>query len=158
MNKYAKKLFWVCWNPIRLVYWVIVRPKTYGVKCVLESEGKILLIRNSYGHKRWTFPGGGIHSGETPDQAARRECVEETGLEPGELAYVGSYFSSRQFKQDTVYCYYSASAFGEMRVDIHEVLEARWFPLNELPHPQSFAIGEIMPLVLQHKKGQNHQE
>ncbi|MCL2455139.1 MAG: CoA pyrophosphatase [Micrococcales bacterium] len=36
------------------------------------------------------FPGGGLDPGETPEQAALREAVEETGLDPGGVEVVGS--------------------------------------------------------------------
>jgi ADP-ribose pyrophosphatase YjhB (NUDIX family) len=50
---------------------------------LVVEDGKILLCRLSgmttaSGH--WTLPGGGLERGETTEQAAVRETLEETGL------------------------------------------------------------------------------
>lgn len=45
-----------------------------------EGEGHLfLLIRDSYGN--WGFPKGHVEPGELPEDAARREVLEETGLD-----------------------------------------------------------------------------
>jgi len=40
-----------------------------------------LIRRRRSGQEYWSFPGGGLHRGETPDRAARREVAEELGLD-----------------------------------------------------------------------------
>lgn len=47
---------------------------------VIDSQKRVLLLR----HKklnRWMPPGGHVDENETPQETARRECKEETGLD-----------------------------------------------------------------------------
>jgi mutator protein MutT len=51
---------------------------------VVQQNDRVLVGRRPPGAKLaglWEFPGGKVEAGETPRQAAFRECLEETGLE-----------------------------------------------------------------------------
>lgn len=53
-----------------------------SVGVVVVRDGKVLLGRHTYGPGRGLLiiPGGYLDEGETPEDAARREVLEETGI------------------------------------------------------------------------------
>ncbi|MFC7712302.1 NUDIX hydrolase [Micromonospora lupini] len=64
---------------------------TYDVALVLlvDPSGAVLMQHRDahapVSPNQWSLPGGHVEPGESPEQAARRELLEETGLTAGEL-------------------------------------------------------------------------
>jgi 8-oxo-dGTP diphosphatase len=54
-----------------------------AVGVLVEKEGKVLLARRIYDPEqgKWSLPAGFMDAYETPELAAERECLEETGLQ-----------------------------------------------------------------------------
>lgn len=56
---------------------------------IANGEGQVLWGRRVGGSDSWQFPQGGIHGGETPEQAMYRELDEEVGLQPEQVQILG---------------------------------------------------------------------
>ena len=54
-----------------------------GRVLLVDASQRLLLIheRLEHGGTHWLTPGGGVEDGEHPRDAARRETIEETGIE-----------------------------------------------------------------------------
>jgi 8-oxo-dGTP pyrophosphatase MutT (NUDIX family) len=106
---------------------------------LFDDNGRILLAQHPEG--RWITIGGAIDPGETPAEAAIRECREESGLivEPVRLIGVfgGADFHVRYDNGDEVQ--YTTVIFearllgGELKPDGIETVALRYFSKEELP-------------------------
>jgi 8-oxo-dGTP diphosphatase len=70
---------------------------TFRLSChavITNDEGKVLLLKASYGDYQWGLPGGALEPGETIHQALLRECFEELGQQVIIDYLSGVYFHS----------------------------------------------------------------
>ena len=68
-------------------------PKPVAAAIPFTPAGEIVLLRRGFdpGQGLWTFPGGFIDLGESTEEAARRETMEEIGLDVTIDGLVGVY-------------------------------------------------------------------
>jgi 8-oxo-dGTP pyrophosphatase MutT (NUDIX family) len=143
LRRHGYRLAW----QLRRAYWFVVRPRTAGVKCVIVHERRWLMIRNTYGHRQWTFPGGGVQRGESVEVAVRREVREEVGIELTVVRAIGSYFSTRNHCRDTVSCFVADVDTADAIADGIEIEDVAWVEPGMLPVPHSPDVDDVVALL-----------
>lgn len=94
---------------------------------IVTAAGKVLVLKRS-DSGQWAFPGGKIEEGETPEQAAIRECEEETGFRPE----VHSEWTRRS-KDGVDFTTFFALIRDEFEPKLNEEhTEHRWLPVDDL--------------------------
>ena len=119
-----------------------------GVATLIFKQGKLLLgqRKKTPGYDTWQCPGGLLQANETVFDCARREVLEETGMQIRDLAY-GPY-SNNIFTQEAVHSvtlYVTAVTEDEPR-DAEPVLARnwQWFSVSALPQPLFLPIEELL--------------
>jgi 8-oxo-dGTP diphosphatase len=126
------------------VYWKVVRPKTFGVKVVVEhpqfGASHVVLVRNSYGNTgQWTLPGGGYRpAAESAETAAAREVREELGIDVEQARVVAEYRTQAQGKRDTVAIVACRARTSDLRCS-SEVAQAEWCAREQMEATHSLA-------------------
>lgn len=103
-----------------------LNPPEINAACsVVVQDGNVLLglsKETDDRHKKWCFPAGHLEEGETPEQAAARECYEETGIRTKPIRMLG-------IERDVAFVLCSGAG-GNLRPN-SEFYEVQWFDLGE---------------------------
>ena len=109
-----------------------------GVGVVFVGEDRVFLARRqgAHGEETWASAGGHLEWGETLEECARREALEELGVTVGNLQFL---------------CFSNIIAYDRHYVDVEFLgdigdqepqlaepeafSESGWFPLDNLPEP-----------------------
>lgn len=103
------------------------------VACTLiQDQGRVLLVKRAEGKYQglWNLPGGFVDRGEPPEEAACRECLEETGL----VVEVGSLMGifSERGQVEIVLTYEAHVLSGRLEAG-EEASDIGWFGQNDIP-------------------------
>lgn len=104
-----------------------------------DGEGRLLLLKRS-DSGCWGPPGGATEPGEKVEEAARREAMEETGLQVAEMELFGVFSGPELYYKypngDEVYnvtiVYLSRDFTGKVEMN-DEHTEWGWFAAEDMP-------------------------
>lgn len=124
--------------------------KLIGHKCIIlngscvivkNKDGFILMQQRKYPYGKWGLPGGLMELGESTEDTARREVLEETGLTVGKLKLIGVYSGEEYLcyaeNGDEWYVvtttYITDDYEGIVTVNDDESIKFEWLDPNKLP-------------------------
>lgn len=120
---------------------VLVKPlKSYcfGIVPLTYHAGswEVFLVRHLNG-RHWSFPKGHGEKGEFPKEAAERELKEETGMEVIRYLDVPYVVEKYQFWNEGILIdktvrFYFAEVTPNYILQVEEIVEGRWLPINEI--------------------------
>ena len=117
------------------------RAPKVGVSVLVELEGRLLLVCRAVdpGQGKWSLPSGFIEWDESPEEAAARECVEETGLILSDLELLDANHYTDDFRGPGISLVYRGRVASGTLLPGDDASEARFFSPNDLPPAEEIA-------------------
>lgn len=120
------------------------RRRSLGAAAVIvDSYGRVLLVRHNYGHLNWELPGGMAEPGESIVETTLREVEEETALAAVPERLPGVYYE----RETDIHHFVFRCELQGQRLPVPsspEILECGYWPPDALPRPISdFTIQRI---------------
>ncbi len=135
-----------------------------GVGIVVWKEDHVLLIKRGKAPRNgeWSLPGGAQHLGETVQDAALREVMEETGLTIKIAGLIDVVDAIRHDENGDVLHHYTLVDYAATWVsgEAHagdDAIDVKWVPMNEIEdylewdetiriiHQSAFLVGHTNP-------------
>lgn len=123
---------------------------TVDVVVVSRSvEPKVLLIRRKHEPfaNAWAIPGGFVDEGESLEQAARRELLEETNVEVDKLEQIGTFGDPGRDPRGWTIAVAHLARVSPTKVNpkaADDASELAWHPLADLPSFLAFDHAKIL--------------
>jgi len=113
----------------------IIRHPGGAAAVALDGEGRACLLRQ-YRHAAdgwlWELPAGKIDPGEDPFATARRELIEEAGVEAQAWSELGQMHSSPGVLTERIFLYLGRDLRpAVVDHEPHEVIEVHWVPFEQ---------------------------
>ena len=114
------------------------------VDTIIEYSGGVVLIKRKYPPPGWAIPGGFVDYGESLEEAAVREALEETGLVVRLKRQMHTYSDpGRDKRMHTITTVYVAEGSGVLKA-ADDAAEAAVFTRDTLPADIAFDHREIL--------------
>ena len=126
------------------VFWFVARPRKQGVKCLVTDRDQVLLVRHTYGRRSWDVPGGSMKRRESPLSAARREMIEELGLDGARWAEIARLHVRLDHRHDTIHCFRAELSAPRLTIDRGELETVGWFSRRHLPEDLAPYVDQIV--------------
>ena len=99
-----------------------------GDKFIIEKQ-----FRYALGKEIYELPAGKLEADEEPLEAAKRECLEETGYRPLEMIHLGDMSPTCGYSTEIIHFYYCPkSEKAERHLDSDEVIDLMYLSLEEI--------------------------
>jgi ADP-ribose pyrophosphatase YjhB (NUDIX family) len=111
-----------------------------AVGVIVPRRGRLLFVRRRFEPYagKWSLPSGFMEYGETPEETARRETLEETGLRVRIGPLVGAYPGHDDPRVRVVLLVYLATPIGGRERAGDDASELAWRPAGRTPADLAF--------------------
>ena len=107
-----------------------------GVGILIKVDDKFIIekqFRYALGKEIYELPAGKLEADEEPLEAAKRECLEETGYKPLEMIHLGDMSPTCGYSTEIIHFYYCPKSVKQERhLDSDEVIDLMYLSLEEI--------------------------
>jgi 8-oxo-dGTP diphosphatase len=125
---------------------------------ILNQKQEVLLVKEKV-DKGYTLPGGWADLFESPVEAIRKECMQEAGADVKVSHLTGVYhfdFEHHGQAQSQYVMVFKGTLNAPLKPFGHEILDVKFFPINQLPKQLSFKIerADLIKMISDAQKGE----
>ncbi len=116
------------------IYGVVTCGHCVGVLPFVDRDSVLLVRQYRYVARRatWEMPTGGVHAGESVEEAAQRELAEEAGHRAGRLTHLSTYHTSKSVMDETAHLFIAEDLVAApVRPDDTEFISVRRFAFDD---------------------------